>query len=213
MHGWLESVHPDDRDACMSAVSPRLRAERSASRWTIASGSSTGEYRWLMDIGEPRYGTDGEFHGYVGGGIDITERRDAEQMLRDLNRRLILAQEEERRRIARDLHDHLNQQLALLAIDLQQLALHPPDAARGAGRRAAGGVAADLRHRQRRARHLAPPASVEARSARPASATIAAHCRDVSRQIAHGALLAKRATPPASRRTSPCACSASSKRR
>src|SRR5262245_15408933 len=57
---------------------------------------------------------------------DDAEPRVAEKRLRSLNRRLLVAQEEERRRIARELHDHLSQQLALLAIDLQQLSMNPP---------------------------------------------------------------------------------------
>ena len=51
---------------------------------------------------------------------DITEQRRSEQQLRDVSARLIRAQEEERTRIARELHDGLNQKLALLCVDLQE---------------------------------------------------------------------------------------------
>src|SRR5687767_10130546 len=51
---------------------------------------------------------------------DITEQRRSEQQLRDVSARLIRAQEEERNRIARELHDGLNQKLALLSVDLQE---------------------------------------------------------------------------------------------
>jgi PAS domain S-box-containing protein len=51
--------------------------------------------------------------------IDVTEQRQAEQAARELSGRLINAQEDERRRIARDLHDDLSQRLAILSIDLQ----------------------------------------------------------------------------------------------
>ncbi len=53
--------------------------------------------------------------------LDITERKRAEGALRDLSARLISAQEEERSRIARELHDDFNQRLALLAVDIERL--------------------------------------------------------------------------------------------
>jgi len=58
---------------------------------------------------------------------DITERRLAEQSLLDMSRKLIEVQEEERTRIARDLHDDINQRLALLAIEIDTLKENIPD--------------------------------------------------------------------------------------
>jgi signal transduction histidine kinase len=69
--------------------------------------------------GEPQY--------FVGEAVNVTERKMAEQSLADANRRLIDAQEEERARIARDLHDDINQRLALLAIGLDQLRENSPE--------------------------------------------------------------------------------------
>jgi len=54
---------------------------------------------------------------------DITERRRSEEKLQVLRNRLTRAQEEERSRIARDLHDDIGQRLALLSIDLEQMKL------------------------------------------------------------------------------------------
>ncbi len=61
---------------------------------------------------------------------DISDRRRSQKALHDLSGRLIEAQENERRRIAYELHDDLNQRLALLAIELDQIALKPPKSAR-----------------------------------------------------------------------------------
>ncbi len=52
---------------------------------------------------------------------DITERRRSEEKLQALRNRLTRAQEEERSRVARDLHDDIGQRLALLTIDLEQV--------------------------------------------------------------------------------------------
>src|SRR5260370_38613431 len=80
-----------------------------------------GDYRWVVDYGVPRFESDGTFCGYVGSCVDITERKLSEQSLHTLSGRLIHAQEEERTRIARELHDDFSQRLALQCIDLDQL--------------------------------------------------------------------------------------------
>jgi PAS domain S-box-containing protein len=60
---------------------------------------------------------------------DITERKRAEEALLAVNRRLIEAQEQERARIARELHDDINQRLALLAVELEASKKNPPNSA------------------------------------------------------------------------------------
>jgi signal transduction histidine kinase len=79
-----------------------------------------GQYRWLSDIGVPRFERDGHLAGYIGSCIDITDRKLAEAALSTVGRRLIEAHEEERTWIARELHDDINQRIAMLSIELQQ---------------------------------------------------------------------------------------------
>jgi signal transduction histidine kinase len=82
-----------------------------------------GEYRWLFDVGVPRFDMNGVFAGYIGSCFDNTERKLAEEALATLGGRLMEAQEQERTRIARELHEDINQRLALLAIELQRINL------------------------------------------------------------------------------------------
>jgi signal transduction histidine kinase len=79
-----------------------------------------GEYRWILDIGMPRFHEDGSFAGYIGSCVDITEQKLAEEALSSISRRLIEAQEQERTRIARELHDDIGQRLALVAVGLDR---------------------------------------------------------------------------------------------
>jgi PAS domain S-box-containing protein len=68
-----------------------------------------------------------EVVGAVVAFVDITERKLAEVALASVSRRLIEAQELERSRIARELHDDIGQRLALLAVKLAQLQQNPPN--------------------------------------------------------------------------------------
>jgi signal transduction histidine kinase len=75
----------------------------------------------MLDIGVPRFNPDASFAGYIGSVIDVTDHKKAEEALSGVSRRLIEAQEEERRFIARELHDDMSQRVALLAIEIQKL--------------------------------------------------------------------------------------------
>ena len=85
-----------------------------------------GAYRWVIDAGVPRYNEDGAFAGYIGSVVDVTERKLADEALSTMSQRLLEAQEDERTRLARELHDDVNQRLALLAVRLYGIAKDLP---------------------------------------------------------------------------------------
>jgi PAS domain S-box-containing protein len=119
-NGWAEGVHPEDFKACMETFMKAfdLRDEFSME---YRLRRYDGEYRWLLDVGVPRFNPDHSFAGYIGSCLDVTERKLAEDALSGVSRKLIEAQEQERSRIARELHDDINQRLALVAIGLEQV--------------------------------------------------------------------------------------------
>ena len=94
-----------------------------------------GQIRWIEHACQPVLGQQGEFLGFRASNRDITVRKQAEEArrksesalrisqdnLRLLAGRLLSVQEEERRRLARDIHDDLTQRLALLAIEAGKL--------------------------------------------------------------------------------------------
>ena len=106
-----------------------------------------GEYRWVLDKGVPRFNPDGTFAGYIGSCIDITERKLAEESLATIGRRLIEAQEEERAWIGRELHDDINQRLALLSVELDRWRQQLPSATPG--------LSEQFRHAQERISEIA----------------------------------------------------------
>jgi PAS domain S-box-containing protein len=119
-HRWAEVLHPDElercRDVYVSAFEQRLpfHVDHRMRR-------RDGEYRWAETVGVPRYDVDGSFAGYIGTAVDITERKLAEEALSTVSQRLIEAHEQEGVRIARELHDDINQRLAFLNLRLGYL--------------------------------------------------------------------------------------------
>jgi PAS domain S-box-containing protein len=119
-NGWAEGVHPDDLKRCLATYVESFD-RREAFQMQYRLRRHDGEYRWIFDTGVPRFDEAGFFSGYIGSCIDITERKVAEEALADLERRMLSAQEEERSRIARELHDDINQRLAILGWELRSL--------------------------------------------------------------------------------------------
>ena len=127
-NGWADGVHPDDLQRCLdSYIQSFDRREQFAIEYRLRRHDE--EYRWILDVGVPRFNADNSFAGYIGSCLDITERKLGEEALSSVSRRLIEAQEKERTRIARELHDDVNQAIAMLAIELQQLKQDQPESA------------------------------------------------------------------------------------
>ena len=119
-NGWAEGVHPEDLRRCMDTFLQAIdRREEFRAEYRLRRHD--GKYRWVLDIGVPRFDQDRSFVGYIGIGVDVTDRRRAEEALTSMSHRLIEAQERERTRIARELHDDTTQRLAMLAIGIEQL--------------------------------------------------------------------------------------------
>jgi PAS domain S-box-containing protein len=76
-NGWAEGVHPEDFQGCLThymnsfVKRQEFQMEYRLRRWD-------GAYRWILDTGVPRYTPGGEFSGYIGSCIDVTEFKRSE---------------------------------------------------------------------------------------------------------------------------------------
>jgi signal transduction histidine kinase len=119
-------VHPDDRKAYV-AIETGLTAENSTYQTSYKMLRPGGEVIWLEESGHAFFDGQGRVLRTIGMVSDITERKIAEAALSSVSRKLIEAQEKERTRIARELHDDISQRLALLTIELEGLRESSPD--------------------------------------------------------------------------------------
>ena len=133
-NGLAGIVHPEDYVQCHD-VYCRGFDQQQPFRKECRLRRHDGQYRWMLDVGVPRFHKDGSFAGYIGSCIDVTERKMVEEAWAGLSGRLIDAQEDERKRIAREIHDDYTQQLAVLSIDLEGLAEEVGDFPVGAGQK------------------------------------------------------------------------------
>jgi PAS domain S-box-containing protein len=120
-NGWAEGVHPDDLQRCL-AIYVGAFDKRQPFSMEYRLRRYDGEYHWIHDSGSPRFLPDGTFAGYIGSCVDIHDRKAAEFARLELARRLMSAQEAERTRVARELHDGIGQEVALLGIQMQRTA-------------------------------------------------------------------------------------------
>jgi PAS domain S-box-containing protein len=81
--GWAEGVHPDDLPGCLKGYVEAFEA-RQPFVLQYRLRRHDGEYRWISDNGVPRYDSQGNFAGYIGSCLDITERLQAEERFRQI---------------------------------------------------------------------------------------------------------------------------------
>ncbi len=140
--GWTDGIHPDDRQRCLETYESAINSCLPF-KVEYRLRCANGQYRWVLSHGEPRFSDEGALEGYVGSCLDITEQKAAEDALKEareqldarvkertseldraqeslrmLSARLLQMQDDERRRIARELHDTAGQILVALNLSL-----------------------------------------------------------------------------------------------
>src|SRR6266404_224990 len=129
--GWQSMLHPADREGVLKAW-----------RESVANGTPyeqeerhrgvDGTYRWFLARGIPLRDAAGRVVRWYGTNTDIEDRKRAEEDLRRVSGQLLRLQDDERRGIARDLHDSTGQDLVALATMLGQIGRSIPSRERKA---------------------------------------------------------------------------------
>lgn len=126
-------IHPDDLANLRGVFNKALHSDGSGDyAFDFRTTEVAGPMRWISAWGKILRDANGKQERAVGVMLDVTERKrlalalqESHTAIRALAARLLTAQEEERRSVARDLHDHVCQQLAALAIDLAGISANP----------------------------------------------------------------------------------------
>ena len=175
----LNCLHPDDHGMCgdLSAVTPQNPTLRA--RYRIVR--QDGTWMWAEKTARAFFDEQGKMVRMIGMIADITDRMLAEEALSSLSRRLIEAQEQERFRIARELHDDISHRMVLLQIGLDEF-MQNMDGQKPSARELlqdiselASEVSSDLHNIS----HQLHPARLDLIGL---VATVADYCKEISRQ-------------------------------
>jgi PAS domain S-box-containing protein len=124
---WGSKVHPDDADLVMAEATKHLDGATDRYEVEHRMVHKDGSIVWFMARGTALRDDRGRPYRMTGTDTDITENKLAREELLELGGRLVNLQEEERSRIARELHDDVCHSIALLATELQFAAESSPE--------------------------------------------------------------------------------------
>ncbi|WP_028214094.1 PAS domain-containing protein [Paraburkholderia mimosarum] len=123
----LDVIHPDDVEQIKASLAAHLE-RRCAYDVEYRIHMRSGEYRWIHSRGQALWDRAGRPYRMVGWIMDVTDRKRAEEALREsreelqqLSANIQHVREEEKTRIARELHDDLGQQLAALKLEVSRI--------------------------------------------------------------------------------------------
>ena len=116
---FVDKVHPEDRPRLMAAIAG-LRPEKPTCDITYRVQARNEALVWIKSNGRAFFDGEGKLLKLIGMVADVTDLKRAEEALSGMTRKLVEAQEQERARIARELHDDIIQRLAVLAIELRR---------------------------------------------------------------------------------------------
>jgi len=123
---FVETIDPGDRVQYLAAVGG-LSPENPTAEVTYRARASDGTFAWFKSSGRGFFDENGKLLRVIGITADVTDVKRAEELLADMTRKLIDSQEQERKRIGRELHDDINQRLALLSVGLERLRQSPSE--------------------------------------------------------------------------------------
>lgn len=105
--GWTEGVHPEDLERCLG-IYGHCFEQREPFSMDYRLLRHDGKYRWVLDTGVPRLGQDGEFLGFIGTCVDISDRKELEDRLAEHTRNLRLSDRRREEFLARLSHELRN---------------------------------------------------------------------------------------------------------
>ncbi len=117
---YFALIHPDDR-ATLWNLATSLTPETPSYRTEYRRFRPEGGMLWLGESGHATFDEAGKMVRLIGMTADITERKNAEEELAKIGGRLVHAQEEERTKIAWEIHEDVCQRLSLLGLELDKL--------------------------------------------------------------------------------------------
>ena len=123
---FRDLIHPADRERVAHLIQEAMKTgQPTEGEWRAIWPD--GSVHWIVSRWQVFMDAFGEPLRVVGVNLDITRRKRMEEELSGMSRKLIEAQEQERSRIGRELHDDINQKLALLTIGLESLQQNPSE--------------------------------------------------------------------------------------